>query len=600
VPKTRPARMSSSADKPGPQDLVKHTSGLTSRLILAYVEREGGPEAAKDVLRQCGLGDYEKQLRDENHWFDFNTKIRLFEAAAETLDDPDVALHVGAAALDLNVANAVRLALRAFGSPKLVYENVVRASGKFTWAHTWDVLELGSDHARLRYRDAAGVGYHRLDCQYNQGLLSCAPELFGLPPAQIAHTQCAVDGAQACVYDLHWSELGMSVPFVATTVAVASVAGAALLAVLAPSFLPAAAAIPPTVAAHFWRRESYRVRRRAHGLEHEVEEQKDVASRLTTSLHDLVSDLRLDEVLAKITENAQAAVGGKEFVLIMKTGDEVVCRARPGLPRETLATLERWATLTGAVFFTPVILDHLSEVPALADLASHSELPLGSLCSAPLVFKDEHLGTLVALAHGPDAFLPRDVELLESYAAQAAIALSNASLVQRLERLASEDPLTGLFNHREFHEAVDRELERCKRSRGHFSVVLLDVDGLKKVNDQHGHAEGDELLRDIALAIRSVCRTSDLACRIGGDEFAVILPDTNSPEALQVAARLGEELARTKHKPTISFGVAEWPNDGPTKDLLLLRADTALYAGKAGTMRLRDNGGHTTDLLDSP
>ena len=590
--------MSSRVTKPRPLGQVKHTSGLTSRLILAYVERAGGPQAVNDVLRQCGLEANEEQLRDENHWFDFNTKIRLFEAASVTLDDPEVALHVGASALDLNVAYAVRVALRAFGSPRLVYENVVRASGKFTFAHTWDVLDLDTDSARLRYRDVAGVGYHRLDCQYNQGLLACAPVLFGLPPARVGHTQCAVDGAQACVYDLTWTERGVSLPFAATTVAVASVAGSALLATLAPPFLPAAAAIPPTVAAVLWRRETMRLRRRAHALQHEVEERRDVAKRLTTSLHDLVSNLRLDDVLAKITENAQEAVGGKEFVLITKVGDEIVCRARSGLPPETLEALERWATLTGAVFFTPVILEHLKDVPPLAQLAAHPELPLGSLCAAPLVFKDQHLGTLVALAHGPDAFLPQDVELLESYAAQAAIALSNASLVQRLERLASEDPLTGLFNHREFHEAVDRELERSKRANGFFSVVLLDVDGLKNVNDQHGHAEGDELLRDIADAIRSVCRASDLACRIGGDEFAVILPATAAAEALAVAGRLGNELALVKHKPTISFGVAEWPNDGPTKDLLLLRADTALYAGKAGTIRLRGNGGRAPDRLD--
>jgi hypothetical protein len=271
--------MSSIAGKPALESQVKHTSGLTSRLILAYVERERGPDAVKEVLRQCGLADQEAELRNENHWFDFNTKIRMFEAASVTLDDPEVALHIGAAALDLNVAFAVRLALRAFGSPRLVYENVVRASGKFTWAHTWDVLEISSAHARLRYRDVAGVGYHRLDCQYNQGLLACATELFGLSPAEVAHTQCAVDGAQACVYDLRWTELGLSIPFIATTVAVASAAGVALLATLAPPFLPAAAAIPPTVAAHFWRRESLRLRRRAHGLEQEVEEQKDVAGR---------------------------------------------------------------------------------------------------------------------------------------------------------------------------------------------------------------------------------------------------------------------------------------------------------------------------------
>jgi diguanylate cyclase (GGDEF)-like protein len=568
----------------------RHTSGLTSRLILAYVERQKGREGAREVLRRCGLEDAEDLLQDENHWFDFETKIRLFQAASEVLGDPDVALHIGGAALDLNVASGVKLALRAFGSPRLVYANVGRASAKFTWAHRWEVLDIGSGHARLRYSDSAGVGYHHFDCQYNRGLLACAPEMFGLPRAEIQHEHCAVDGADACIYDVRWAARGIGLPTAALVVGLTSTAFAAAAALVAPPLMAAAAAVPAAGAALVWRQASIRLRRRVRGLERQLQEQKEVAGRLSTSLQDLVSDLRLQEVLDKIVANARAAVGGKEFALLLREGEQARCRSSSGLSSEATSALEEWAALTGAVFVAPMILDHLGEVPVLSKLAASEGVPFGSLCAAPLIFKDEHFGALVAMAHGPEAFLPRDATVIESYAAQAAVALSNAHLVERLERLASQDPLTGLLNHREFHEAVDRELSRCKRYGGHFSVVLIDLDGFKQVNDRNGHAKGDEVLRKVAQTIAEVSRSCDSVFRIGGDEFAIVAPDTTVPEAASLAERLQVEVAGLSHGVTMSFGAGEWPQDGPTKDLLLLRADSALYAQKREADALKRSG----------
>src|SRR4051794_29562974 len=190
------------------QEEAHETSGMTSRLILAYVDRKGGPSAVERVLRLCGLEEVEADLRSESHWFSFATKIRLFQAAADVLDDPYVPRHIGEQAIELNVGEALKLTLRALGSPRLVYENVVRANGKFSSTARMDLLEASSSHARIAYVDITGTPFHPLDCQYNQGMLSCVPKLFGLPLARVSHPICAGDGGDACVYDMSWESGG--------------------------------------------------------------------------------------------------------------------------------------------------------------------------------------------------------------------------------------------------------------------------------------------------------------------------------------------------------------------------------------------------------
>jgi diguanylate cyclase (GGDEF)-like protein len=544
------------------------------------VEREGGRPAVDDLLARVGLAEHEDQLRDENFWFNFATKIRLFEAAAEVLDDPDVALHIGAAALQLNVAAGVKLALRAFGTPKLVYANIVRVSGKFTWAHTWDVLGKGPDKVQLRYTDVSGVGYHRVDCQYNRGLLSCVPEMFGMAKAEIEHDHCAVDGADACVYDINWeSSTGWKVTLaVAGTTAAATVLPAALLA---PELLPAAIAVPAVAASALSYRHHSKLRRKARSLKLQLDEQRESANRLSASLRDLVSELRIEEVLDKITANAKAAVGGKEFALLVRDESNCCHASSSGLPRDLLQALERWAERTPRVFKAPLTIDELTTIDSLAQLAQDKRMPVGSLCAAPLFFKGETLGALVALGHGPRAFLPHDSVVIQSYAAQAASALSNARLVDRLERLAKQDPLTELLNHREFHEAVQREIERSTSGGQGFSVLLLDLDGFKLVNDAAGHAEGDKVLRRVARAITEASRATDITCRIGGDEFGLVLPGSTADDATVIGERIERTLQSLDVPLGASYGVAQWPDNGPDKEMFLLHADVALFSQKS-------------------
>jgi len=552
-----------------------HASGLTSRLILAYVERRGGRSAVDAVLELCDLAHREAELRDETCWFEFGLKIQLFEAAATVLGDRDAALHIGAAAIDLNVASGLKLALRAFGSPRLVYANVARTTGRFTSTHRLDLEEASGTHARFRYEDVAGVGYHRTDCQYNVGLFSCVPTLFGSLPAQVQHSSCALHGAEACVYDVRWARDRAGTERTPGLWA-GSAANLGLGAVVPSAPLRDAV----RAGAAFVRRGLGARRQRRHSLELEVRDQNEAAEQLSASLRDLVSDLRLDDVLKKIIDNAQAAVVGKEFALLVRTEDGLHCRQSSRVPPESLAALERWAAAKPELFDAPMSCADLAVEPALARLPADPEVPLGGLHLAPLIFRHERLGALVALAHGADAFLPRETDMLEAYADQAAIALANAHLVERLEKLASQDPLTGLLNHREFHERLEREIDRGKRYGQRLSVALCDLDGFKRINDLNGHAYGDRLLREVAGVLSAAGRSSDLAFRTGGDEFALLLPGAGAGEALLIADRVKAGVEALDGDVGVTFGLAECPEDAAGKDELLLRADMALYAAK--------------------
>jgi diguanylate cyclase (GGDEF)-like protein/putative nucleotidyltransferase with HDIG domain len=578
---------------------ARQTGGVTTRLILDYVEREGGREAVEKMLRSRGLEGREAKLRNEDNWASYATKIAMLEAAADVLDDPVVARHIGEAGMDFNVAPGLKLSLRALGSLRLLYKNIPRTCSKFTSTHRMEALEVGGRHARIAYTDISGTGYHPADCDLNVGFLSCAPILFGLPLARVSHPVCARDGGDTCIYELRWQS-GASRLRTAIGALVGGIAAVAGALAFEPALVPEMLAVAAGLGGVAGYSEIGFRRRRLQDLERRATQQAEVADRLATSLQDLVSALQLDEVLGKIRKNAQVAVGGKEFALLVEEdGGGMRCKSSSTLPRESLAALERWADAGAAHGRLPMVLDDLSHVPALAQLPKDRALPLRSLCSAPLVFRGRSLGVLVALANAEGGFLPHDVELLQSYAAQAAIALENARLYEAQQQLASRDPLTGLLNHREFHEAVARELEECRRHGGPLAVVLLDLDEFKRVNDTSGHAAGDRVLLEAADGLRGACRASDQAFRIGGDEFGLVLPRSSGRDAIPVGERAAAAMIGLEGRVGVSYGIAEWPADGPTKDGLLRRADERLYAMKragAGSGRQTAGDAGTDDV----
>ena len=160
---------------------------------------------------------------------------------------------------------------------------------------------------------------------------------------------------------------------------------------------------------------------------------------------------------------------------------------------------------------------------------------------------------------------------------------------EQIRHLAVTDPLTGLANYRHLLDALDSEIKRYGRTTRSFAVLLLDLDGLKKINDAHGHLVGSRALRRVANILQLHCREIDTAARYGGDEFVLVLPEAESEAARNVAQRISEQLRDDGEEPSISIsaGAAIFPQDGKTINELLAAADRALYREKRATKRLQ-------------
>ncbi len=189
------------------------------------------------------------------------------------------------------------------------------------------------------------------------------------------------------------------------------------------------------------------------------------------------------------------------------------------------------------------------------------------------------------------------------YEGESAIFLSFNDITRRKEmeteliRLATTDPLTGLNNRRSFEELAEREFKRAKRYGNALSALMLDLDWFKRINDAHGHAAGDEVLKNVARIITEALRETDLAGRIGGEEFAALLPETSTADAMEVAQRLRATIesanvgsAETPLKITASIGVSQRQDSDKELLTLLKRADAALYTAKDAGRNRVDKG----------
>ena len=182
----------------------RETSGATTALVLSYVREHGGEAAVAETLRRAAVPFNAEELGRPDHWVGYDTRVRLFTAATEVLDDPETMWRVGSEALANGLSPALVLIIRAIGSPRQVYRQLPRAVAKFSTTSTMTVLESGATHATIHYRLHEGYRHSRLDCDYARGLIGMVPVVFGLRRADVLHTECESDGHPACIYHLTW------------------------------------------------------------------------------------------------------------------------------------------------------------------------------------------------------------------------------------------------------------------------------------------------------------------------------------------------------------------------------------------------------------
>src|SRR5581483_4211391 len=206
---------------------------------------------------------------------------------------------------------------------------------------------------------------------------------------------------------------------------------------------------------------------------------------------------------------------------------------------------------------------------------------------APLMFEDDAIGAIF-IAHGnAGVYTDTIFKLFAMLANQVALAVRNVQLHKTTATLAITDSLSGLFTHGYFQEHLGKEVIQSKYSKNPLSLMIIDVDFFKKVNDTYGHPQGDALLKQLGSVIKQVVRPTDVVCRYGGDEFTVTMLGTNRISAVVIAERIRQTvedyefvLGNQIGHVTVSGGVASFPEDAETKKELIEKSDAAMYESK--------------------
>ncbi|MDP9067343.1 MAG: GAF domain-containing protein [Actinomycetota bacterium] len=321
------------------------------------------------------------------------------------------------------------------------------------------------------------------------------------------------------------------------------------------------------------------------------EGQLESYKRLADVYSHVLSDHDVESLLDRIADTLAELVPYDTFTIY--AADDAQHTLTPVLARddwadEILKSRTRFGLgLTGwaAEHRTPVLANdaHLDE---RVIVVPGTPLDPESMIVVPLLARDSVKGCLNIYRIGEEAkFSQEEFELAQRFAEAAALALDNAQIRNVLEQQAVTDGLTGLYNHRYFHERLRSELTRASRSRDSVALLMFDLDDFKRINDVHGHSVGDQVLLGLAEILRETVRGSDLPCRIGGEEFAVILPSCDSGDALGLASRLVTRVRAFDFQPvgdlTLSVGIAQGPEHAMNPRELVACADAAMLTAKS-------------------
>ena len=301
----------------------------------------------------------------------------------------------------------------------------------------------------------------------------------------------------------------------------------------------------------------------------------------------------LEDLLSRACSVIQQTFQVSHVSLCMREEEDVVMRAHHGELTPCFQGTGRfpanqppWSEVIAAN--GTVIERNLSGKPDPVRLFKECE----SRMSIPLISFGQTHGVLTLHSSRQNAFHENEAQPLESVADICANSIQNAHYVQRVKQLAYLDGLTGIFNRRFFELRIMEEIERARRYGTGMAVIMADIDQFKQLNDEFGHLLGDEVLRQVSSLFHQQVRKIDVVCRYGGEEFAILLTQTNEQQAMTIADKLRKLVAEWQfpgvpRTVTISAGVAAFPSHGKTRDEIVRAADSGLYAAKqAGRNRV--------------
>lgn len=313
--------------------------------------------------------------------------------------------------------------------------------------------------------------------------------------------------------------------------------------------------------------------------------------RLAEIFHDVLSEQSLDALLARIADTLSELIPYEDVHIY--EADEAKRELVPVLARSKWANevmSERFSFgegITGwAVEHREPVLANQAHLDPRVRFVPGTPAEPEALIVVPLIARGRLQGTLNIYRVGEDAaFTEEEFLLATRFGDAAALALDNAHVRARLEHQASTDALTGLYNHRAFHEHLRAAVMRASAEHDTVALTMLDLDDFKKVNDVYGHGVGDLVLQHVASVLTSTARAGDLVCRPGGEEFAVILPSGDLRSALALATRIGEALAKLEVEAagrlTVSTGIAVCPEHAANPRELVACAEAAMMTAKA-------------------
>lgn len=308
----------------------------------------------------------------------------------------------------------------------------------------------------------------------------------------------------------------------------------------------------------------------------------------------LSSTLNLEELINISIDMFLETVWSNKGILMLASDEspQLEVKAYKGITEEELEALkidpaESWVMTAIEKDRKPIFARELAGKSYQSYTVLNKELPFAVY--VPMIKEGELYGIVkVGPKINGEAFTENDLEFFETLASQAVIAFENA----RLYSLAITDSITKLYVHRYFQFRLEEEVARSRRYNSTISLLMCDIDHFKNVNDTYGHQQGDCILREVSRIIRKNVRNTDIACRYGGEEFAIILPETTQSDAKIVAERIRRDVSKfdfpsimSGQPPvhcSISIGVAGFPLNADNKDQLIQKADAALYKAKDG------------------